>query len=752
MQAHLESQKSWRLGRHQRHPSLLPATTFQQRRSAACSAAQDAPDTAFRPSARRPGLGRRSGKRRPAKPESPPPLDRNAADNVFLNPEQFTVQDQLDAMQQAFSQMSDEERQAFVQYLGEQQAQAAGESFAALPPQEQQELLMAPFKNAMKLENTVLKGTWAAFLSSIPPADAALLLKVLPRGWYGASDLSRREIIEGMKRLTRAERRRLPALLDQVSELQTQIAITAAAEEQATRLAAARRRRLAAQKGITLREDERDSAAASVGSGAEALAAAWAGARGPARPAAGGGGETEEGKEEGAVEDISSFLDRVQERLRRQLQAGEDAGGREDGVSQAGGRDDGDADRRQQPGASTSGRGADGSANGSSGGGPVIPEVLQGRLGRMMTAYEAYVEGGGWDAEAAARESSEMRSLLRLHAEMSELATEAAAAASMGPGQRAGAASPAAVARALELQRRSDDLAEQVAALLEPGARERLQDPAARAVIRYMETQLLVPDPDGGMALDVDEEALSRLGRFMRAAVNWEGYRAFMTIYSSRHPELMLSSVMKAAGMSDGDEWWVAEPDSLHDDDNDDDNDDGDGDGDGGSANSAARDAGSGWEVPRVRVDWSRVDAISALDSDCLAFMSELEATGYSESTFMKWYFHPVLGPRIRAGSLLDPAKGGVAAAAATAAAGVGGGGGGEESLDPAALMMRLLGLRPGAVPELLQEAMRDATGGGAPEGSGGGVGGGGTGGGTGGAAGRRGVARGGAGARRGSP
>ncbi|GFR46269.1 hypothetical protein Agub_g7823, partial [Astrephomene gubernaculifera] len=174
--------------------------------------------------------------------------------------------------------------------------------------------------------------------------------------------------------------------------------------------------------------------------------------------------------------------------------------------------------------------------------------------------------------------------------------------------------------------------------------------------LRYMETQLLAPgegegegEEQGGAALEVDEESLARLGQFMVAASNWEAYRHFMGLMAVRHPELQLQGVMQAAGMSDDDEWWVKVPDIP-------DDDDGDGDGDGeeqqqqaGGASSTGGSGAGGQQQQQQhhrhpQVDWARVEAIAALDVDVLALLTDLEASSYSEESFMRWYFHPGLG------------------------------------------------------------------------------------------------------------
>lgn len=136
----------------------------------------------------------------------------------------------------------------------------------------------------------------------------------------------------------------------------------------------------------------------------------------------------------------------------------------------------------------------------------------------------------------------------------------------------------------------------------------------------------------------------------------------------------------QAAGMSDGDEWWVKPPDIGL---------------DGGDDDEEDEDCG----VPslRSRVDWPRVEAVAALDVDSLAFLTELEATKYSEDTFMKWYFHPVIGPRIRSGKLLDSSAAIGSEGAAWGAAIDGrfpddSGSSPNGPLDPAALLGQLLG------------------------------------------------------------
>lgn len=144
-----------------------------------------------------------------------------------------------------------------------------------------------------------------------------------------------------------------------------------------------------------------------------------------------------------------------------------------------------------------------------------------------------------------------------------------------------------------------------------------------------------------------------------------------------------------------------------------------------------------------MEVDQAKIDTIAALDADNLAFMADLEASGYSEAALMKWYWHPIIGPRIRSGAFLDPTTasglasavsatlGGPAEAATAAAmasvvqqardeqaggadAGGGSGGSAAPGLYAAAsvevLMQQLLSLPPGqAVPQDIREAMLEA-------------------------------------------
>ncbi|GLI69437.1 hypothetical protein VaNZ11_014049, partial [Volvox africanus] len=674
-----------------------------RRPSPCCAAAPDVPDTSQRHLSKRPKPGPRQRSRAPVQPQAPPPIERDFTDNIFLDPGQFDFQQQMKVMQEAFSQMSDSERKAFLEYLASQEALAAREApssphskperrQAQGPRQQDSTTYSASLREAEDSRGKLLSEVWGYMLDSLPKRDAAILTKVLPRGWNGARDLSRRDIMEGFSRLTRAELRRLPWVLKQVDQLQATAGAMAEVFEQESRLKATRRRRLAAQKGLTFAEvaeegDEQDK------------------------------DESADGETAGVAmappTNLSDLLGVVQRQLRDQLrtiEAQEELPLREEDHPlqrvRLGPQELYDTeyyhepfsvtDRQQQPGASTSGSknsSSHGSTSGNSGGGnDAIPEALQGRLGRMAAAYDTYVSRQGWEVEASRRESSEMRNLMRLHVELSELVA-AAAGPPRGPSGMPLTGRAAAVYD-LELQQSSEDLAAQVAALLQPEEKRRLQDPAARSVVRYIETQLVATEPGfgtgereweadlNGVALDLDEQSVTRLGQFMRAAVNWEAYRAFLEIYAARNPELNLRTAMRAAGMSDGDEWWVKMPEY-------------DFGGNGSDAAGGGGDDGGGSPL-RPQVDWSRVEAVAALDVDSLAFLTELEATRYSEDTFMKWYFHPVMGPRIRSGSLLDPAAAGRGQTPAAAAAGgtgdEGTSGPGAASLDPAALLTQLLG------------------------------------------------------------
>ncbi|GLC36284.1 hypothetical protein PLESTM_000427200 [Pleodorina starrii] len=740
-----------------------------RRTSSRCAAAPDVPDTSQRPHAKRTKSFPRQRSRTPVQPQAPPPIDRNPqpTDNLFLNPDQFDFQKQMEVMQEAFSQMSDAERGAFLEYLASQEAQAERETLSRLPPearrarqQEEGRLAAAAARDtAEEARNKLLAETWRLLLDSLPKRDAALLTKALPRGWYGAQDLSRRDIMEGMARLSRGELLRLPRVVERVSEMQAKAGALAEAFGRNERLGAVRRRRLAAQKGLTLPEDgdgqydyEDDAEEEEEEDGEEGGAGEGEGRGG------GGGGRGAAASVEASPANYSELLGVLQRRLRAQLRTMEAQQEDEQqrllddanhplqrvrlGPRDLYGDDEfysdpyGVTDRQQQPGASSSGSSggsifgssysSSGSSNGSSsssgggsgsgGSGGVIPDALQERVARMTAVYDTYVARRGWEVELSRRESGEMRNLMRLHSELSDLV-----AAASSPPRGAGGVLLSGLAAAQfdrEVAQRSEDLAGQVAALLQPEQKRRLQDPAALSVIRYIETQLVAADSgeelygeDDGLALDLDEQSVARLGQFMRAAVNWEAYRAFLELYASRHPELQLGTAMRAAGMSDGDEWWVEMPEY---------------DFTGGDA------ADGDGDSRRPRVDWTRVEAVAALDADSLAFLTELEATQYSEETFMKWYLHPVMGPRIRSGSLLAPD-------AAAAAGGGAGAGPGAGSLDPSALLAQLLGGAAaggggGEVPPMVREAMEEAARGmetgawaaGAGVGAGGGGGGGG--------------------------
>ncbi|KAG2494250.1 hypothetical protein HYH03_007605 [Edaphochlamys debaryana] len=587
-------------------------------------------------------------------------------------------------MEQAMAQMTAEERKAFLQYLSEQEEQTNREMIARLVAEEQE-------RAGGSLPNGVLPplGTdkaalltrlWGLILGSLPDSDATIMKKAFPAGWVGYGDLSRRRFLDGLSRLTRAEQRRLPKILDQISVLEASMSLATEATQNHQRVSKVRQRRRAAQKGLQLSDDDEDD-------GEEA-----------ARP--------------GSMAELISTLRR---RLEQQPSASSSssAAPTSDSSDPFGtGARTGWGDRNQQPGASTSGRDSfsNGNGNGSGMGAAFgmagIPESLQGRLGKMMAAYDQYGSGGWSEAEAGRTQSAEMRSLIRLHGELAELVEQAGGGP---PGRRRGGGpgTATAAAAAAALAQRGADLAAEVAALLEPGARERLQDPSARAVVRYIETQMVGLDEDGEPSLALDASSVGRLGQFLTAAGNWEAYRAFMALYSERHPELALEGVMQAAGFQDGEEWWARLPEALT------------------AADQQAE--GEASTSPALLVDWPRVEAVAALDVDTLSFLTELEATQYSEDTFMKYYFHPVIGPRIRSGALLDPDSKAAAGSAMSGlgvdveglglgAAGAGGAGGAGGSLDPAALLMQLAqmgisdgaGGAPGMVAEAAEELARE--------------------------------------------
>lgn len=46
---------------------------------------------------------------------------------------------------------------------------------------------------------------------------------------------------------------------------------------------------------------------------------------------------------------------------------------------------------------------------------------------------------------------------------------------------------------------------------------------------------------------------------------------------------------------------------------------------------------------------------VSELEGDVVRFLSELELRGYSDEVLLKYWFHPVVGSRLRSGALMDP-------------------------------------------------------------------------------------------------
>ncbi|EFJ46670.1 hypothetical protein VOLCADRAFT_92871 [Volvox carteri f. nagariensis] len=669
-----------------------------------CAAAQDVPDTSKRHLPKRPKSGPRQRNRAPIQPQAPPPMGRNSQDNLFLEPGQFDFQQQMDLMQQAFNQMSDNERQAFLAYLASQEALAVLESSASSSSssprsspeqqqapnaqhaqQQQQQQQQGPASDmlsasearvaAAEARHKLLSEVWRLLLDSLPKRDAAILTKALPRGWYGARDLSRRDVMEGLNRLTRAELRRLPRVLKQVDELQATAGAVAAVFEQDSRLHATRRRRLAAQKGLTL----------------------------PAEEDGNGEGEEEEEEEEAAAgstvaaeltppANLQELLGVVQRRLREQLRTIE-------AQEEQPLRDEDHPLQRVRLG----------------------PPDLYGDE-YYKEPYVSYDEQYGVTWRCMAR----VFKIFRLYSELSDLVA-AAAAPPRGPGGMPLTGRAAAMYEQ-DLEQRSDDLAAQLVAADDPWV-------GSGAVRRPAGVDGGATGGDeGGLALDLDEQSVARLGQFIRAAANWEAYKAFLEMYGTRHPELELGTVMRAAGMSDGDEWWVQMPDFDF----------------GGRSSSSASaatatatpaDSGVGVDdgdsLPsRPSVDWSRVEAVASLDLDVLAFLTDLEATRYSEDTFMKWYFHPVMGPRIRSGTLLDPSvrqsadgggTGDVQDKEGKEGVPTGSGSGsrldsGSGLLDPAALLAQLLGGGGassaggggGSMPQMVVEAMEEAMRGGA--------------------------------------
>lgn len=508
-------------------------------------------------------------------------------------------------LQQVLADLPEPQRLAFVQAMQQQAVLAAKqEDVGPGPGSEAAASAAAAALDPGTWKKQVLyPKLWELILTTLSPADAAILTKAFPEDWNGYGSLSRMEVAQGLRRLTRAERDRLPAIMEYVEEMERSTALVSEVHDRSQRRAVLRRRRRAAQMGMGMPDEE---------------------------------------DEDGTLNPLFSLLGLAAPGARDEPEPDEPA---------VAGTKSGYFDREQQPGASTSTSSAS-----------ALPRALQERLGHMVGTYERYVQDNGWEAETQMRQSMELRNLIRMQQEMCQLSE--------------GSTLPLTRAAVASCEARKTELAQEVYMVI--AGKAQLKDPAARAVVRYLETQLIQEGQDGAMALACDSDSVARFGQFIVAAQNWEAYRAFLYMYSAKHRELQLEAAMEAAGMSDGTDWWVAvaydEPTAA-------------------AAGASGSGPGPGSSGSGVRVDLPKVEAIACLDVDSLQFLTELESSGYSEEVFMKWYFHPVMGPRMRSGAFLDPNQ--------SAAAG---------GTNPAAMLMSLLQLAPGmAVPEVLQQVMDEA-------------------------------------------
>lgn len=333
----------------------------------------------------------------------PQPPDQPEESNPFLNGDSFNLQEQMEAMQQVFSQMNDTERQAFLQYLAEEEVRMNREALEQLKPAAADGEAAQPGGPSVEpktWETEILyPRIWELLLGSLPDADAALLRKAFPRGWRGYGDLSRRQVLAGLARLAPSERRRLPGVIDKVYAIQdgVQAAVEMREDMEAfERRSAIRRKRMAQQKGLALSDEDEEQLAVGAGEA----------------DADGVSGDSQPGS-------YAELLSTIQQKLRQQQQQQQEQQQppqqQEAYVGSEGGYGDwyGYGDRQQQPGASTSGtEGGSSTSSGTEGLGG-MPGPLQERLGRMMGAYDKYVASGGWEAEMARRQSAEMRNLIR---------------------------------------------------------------------------------------------------------------------------------------------------------------------------------------------------------------------------------------------------------------------------------------------------------------------------------------------------
>lgn len=316
------------------------------------------------------------------------------------------LQEQVDAMKQLYMQMSEGEKQAFLQNLQEQEQRLADQYAAAegggSAQQQQQPWAVGseagpgpgssgPAATPAFLDpgewkrKAVIPKLWDLIVTSLSAGDAAILKKAFPADWTGYGKLSRNDVAQGLRRLTRAERERMPAIMTHVENLQRTATLVSEVQEQAEQRAVLRRRRRAAQMGIELSEetDGEDGGGSSRSARPDPLLAA----AGLVYPDGAFGEAGEEGAGEGQATDKEhgSASDGGNGARQQEWQHGED--------------------RQQQPGASTSGGGGGGLGD--------LPQGVQERLGRMMGTYERFVQGNGWEQEGRQRQSAELRNLIR---------------------------------------------------------------------------------------------------------------------------------------------------------------------------------------------------------------------------------------------------------------------------------------------------------------------------------------------------
>ncbi|MEW5303780.1 MAG: hypothetical protein WDW36_006438 [Sanguina aurantia] len=299
-----------------------------------------------------------------------------------------------------------------------------------------------------------------------------------------------------------------------------------------------------------------------------------------------------------------------------------------------------------------------------------MPPAFAERFGKFMGAFDRYSQGNGWEEEKP-QGSREMGALKQLVSELQFLSTcspvsddspqpqhalqqqqPQSHSQSPPPDQHSHSQSQPGVQQQPQQRpqpqggegglsqaafvHRMEAASERVAALV--SALDRILDPAVRATALYIATQMIDMEEDGtGEVLSFREEAVASLATFVAAAEKWESYKGFMLLHRDKNPGMDgLGEAMRAGGLVegyDGDDWWVLKPEGM----------------------TPQQLAASQY---RVVVDLQKVAAINALDPDNLQLLSELESSGYSEEVLMRWYFHPVMGPRIREGKFLDPTSG----------------------------------------------------------------------------------------------